>query len=108
FIGFVGLQRVPFEAHFTPAVEVGWRLDPAHWGHGYATEAALACLDLGFGPLGLEEIVSMTTPGNARSWRVMERIGMHRDPADDFDHPRIAEGHPIRRHVVYRLRADER
>ena len=67
FIGFVGLQRVPFEAHFTPAVEVGWRLDPAHWGHGYATEAALACLDLGFGPLGLEEIVSMTTPGNARS-----------------------------------------
>ena len=108
FVGFVGLQRVPFEAHFTPAVEVGWRLDPAHWGHGYATEAALACLDLGFGPLGLEEIVSMTTPGNARSWRVMERIGMHRDPADDFDHPRIAEGHPIRRHVVYRLRADER
>jgi RimJ/RimL family protein N-acetyltransferase len=108
FIGFVGLQRVPFAAHFTPAVEVGWRLDPAHWGHGYATEAALACLDLGFGPLGLEEIVSMTTPGNVRSWRVMERIGMHRDPADDFDHPRIAEGHPIRRHVVYRLRADER
>ena len=108
FIGFVGLQRVPFEAHFTPAVEVGWRLDPAHWGHGYATEAALACLDLGFGPLGLEEIVSMTTPGNVRSWRLMERIGMHRDSADDFDHPRIAECHPIRRHIVYRLRADER
>lgn len=108
FIGFVGLQRVPFEAHFTPAVEVGWRLDPAHWGHGYATEAALASLDLGFGPLELEEIVAMTTPGNLRSQRVMERIGMHRDPADDFDHPRLPEGHPLRRCILYRLRAGER
>jgi RimJ/RimL family protein N-acetyltransferase len=108
FIGFVGLQRVPFDAHFTPAVEVGWRLDPAHWGHGYATEGALACLDLGFGPAALEEIVSMTTPDNVRSQRVMERIGMHRDPADDFDHPRLPEGHPLRRCVLYRLRPAER
>ena len=107
FIGFVGLQRVPFDAHFTPAVEVGWRLDAAHWGHGYATEAALACLDLGFGTVGLPEIVSMTTPGNLRSQRVMERIGMHRDPADDFDHPRLPQRHPLRRCILYRLRADE-
>jgi len=103
FIGFVGLQRVAFEAPFTPAVEVGWRLDAAHWGRGYATEAALACLDVGFGPTGLDEIVSMTTPGNLRSQRVMERIGMRRDSDGDFDHPRIAEGHPLRRHVLYRL-----
>jgi RimJ/RimL family protein N-acetyltransferase len=107
FIGFVGLQRIPFEAHFTPAVEVGWRLDTPRWGQGYATEAALACLDHGFGPLGLREIVSMTTPGNLRSQRVMERIGMRRDPADDFDHPRLDDGHPLRRTILYRLARDD-
>ena len=107
FIGYTGLWRPAFEAHFTPAVEVGWRLAREAWGHGYATEAARASLRFGFVSLGLEEIVSFTAPDNARSRRVMERLGMHRDPADDFDHPRFPPGHPLRRHVLYRLRADE-
>ena len=107
FIGFIGLWHIPFEAHFTPAVEVGWRLARAHWGKGYATEGARAALDAGFTRLGLDEIVSMTVPANARSRRVMERIGMTRDPADDFDHPRLAADDPLRRHLLYRLsRAD--
>lgn len=107
FIGFTGVYRPSFEAHFTPAVEVGWRLAQDAWGHGFATEAADAALRFGFGTLGLEEIVSFTAPANVRSRRVMERIGMTRDPADDFDHPRLPSGHPLRRHVLYRLgRAD--
>lgn len=105
FVGFVGLQHVPFEAHFTPAVEVGWRIAHAYWGRGYAPEAALASLDYGFGRLGLAEIISMTVPANVRSSRVMEKIGMKRDPSEDFDHPRLPEGHALRRHVLYRLRA---
>jgi ribosomal-protein-alanine N-acetyltransferase len=108
FIGFVGLMHVPFEAHFTPAVEIGWRLAAAHWGHGYATEGARAALRHAFGPLGLREVISMTVQANERSWRVMERLGMTRTPADDFDHPRLPEGHPLRRHVLYRLRATDR
>jgi ribosomal-protein-alanine N-acetyltransferase len=103
FVGFVGLNLTTFEAPFTPAVEVGWRLARAHWGRGYATEGARAALAFGFGTAGLDEIVSFTTPANERSWRVMERIGMTRDPADDFDHPNIPEGHRLRRHVLYRL-----
>jgi RimJ/RimL family protein N-acetyltransferase len=103
FIGFVGLNPPRFEAHFTPAVEVGWRLARPHWGRGYATEAARAALDVGFGDLAKEEIVSFTTPGNLRSRAVMERLGMSRDPADDFDHPDVRTGHPLRRHVLYRL-----
>jgi len=103
FIGFVGLAEPGFEAHFTPAVEVGWRLAREHWGHGYATEAAQAAIDFGFDELELPEIVSMTTPQNVRSRRVMERLGMTRDPCDDFDHPRIPDG-PLRRHVLYRLK----
>jgi RimJ/RimL family protein N-acetyltransferase len=106
FIGFIGLSYIPFEAHFTPAAEVGWRLASAHWGQGYATEGARAALEAAFTQLGLDEIVSMTVPANARSRRVMERIGMTRDPADDFDHPRLAAGHPLRRHVLYRIRKD--
>jgi RimJ/RimL family protein N-acetyltransferase len=102
FIGFVGLSVPTFEAHFTPCVEIGWRLACPHWGRGYATEAARACLDFGFGPLGLGEIVSFTVPANRRSRGVMERIGMTRSPADDFDHPALPEGHPLRRHVLYR------
>jgi RimJ/RimL family protein N-acetyltransferase len=108
FIGFVGLSRPSFEAHFTPAVEVGWRLARDAWGHGYATEAARVALDFGFERVGLEEIVSFTVPANTRSRRVMERLGMVRDPADDFDHPRLPDGHPLRRHVLYRLRAPTR
>ena len=103
FVGYVGLLEPSFEAHFTPCVEVGWRLAAAHWGHGYATEAARAATTHGFDVLGLDEIVSFTTVGNTRSRRVMERLGMHRDPADDFDHPKMAEGHPLRPHVLYRL-----
>lgn len=104
FIGFVGLNEVDFEAHFTPAVEVGWRLARQHWGNGYATEAARAAVDFAFQELALQEIVSMTTVANERSRRVMGRLGMVRDPADDFDHPRVPAG-PLRRHVLYRLSA---
>lgn len=107
FVGFVGLQHVAFEAPFTPAVEIGWRLAPSHWGKGYATEAAKAALRYGFEVLNLDQIVSFTVPANMPSRAVMVRIGMRRDPADDFDHPRLAEGHPLRRHVLYRLSRDD-
>jgi RimJ/RimL family protein N-acetyltransferase len=103
FIGFIGLSHIPFAAHFTPAVEVGWRLASAYWGQGYATEGARASLEVAFTRLSLSEIVSITVPANTRSRRVMVRIGMTRDAADDFDHPRLAEGDPLRRHVLYRI-----
>jgi RimJ/RimL family protein N-acetyltransferase len=107
FIGFAGLWRPRFEAPFMPAVEVGWRLARDAWGFGYATEGGRASVRYGFEEVGLDEIVSFTAVHNARSRRVMERLGMTRDPADDFDHPRIEPGHPLRRHVLYRLsRAD--
>jgi RimJ/RimL family protein N-acetyltransferase len=105
FIGFVGLNVPSFEAHFTPAVEIGWRLLRRAWGNGYATEAARAAAAYGFDEVGVHEIVSFTTVANAPSRRVMERLGMTHDPADDFDHPRLAEGDPLRRHVLYRLPA---
>lgn len=104
FLGFVGLARPTFEAHFTPAIEIGWRLASDAWGRGYATEAARAALRWGFAVLGADEIVSFTSTGNSRSRAVMERLGMTHDPADDFDHPLIAPGDPLRRHVLYRLR----
>jgi RimJ/RimL family protein N-acetyltransferase len=107
FLGFVGLAAQTFEAAFTPCVEVGWRLSPAAWGHGFATEAARAALRFGFEDLALDEIVSLTTAANARSRAVMERLGMTRDPADDFDHPNFAEGDPLRPHVLYRLRRED-
>ena len=103
FIGFVGLVVPAFEAHFTPCVEIGWRLAAEHWGHGYATEAALAAAGHGFDAVGLEQLVSFTTPPNLRSRAVMQRIGMTHDEADDFDHPRLPPGHRLRRHVLYRL-----
>jgi RimJ/RimL family protein N-acetyltransferase len=103
FIGFVGLNRVSFEEHFTPAVEVGWRLDRPFWGNGYATEAAAAAVTFGFEQLDLEEIVSFTSTVNEPSIRVMRRLGMRHDAAGDFDHPRVPEGSPVRRHVLYRL-----
>ncbi len=105
FIGFTGLGRPSFDAHFTPAVEVGWRLARHSWGRGYATEAARAALRHGFGRAGLAEIVSFTAVPNVRSAAVMRRLGMTHDPADDFDHPGIAVGHPLRRHVLYRITA---
>ncbi len=103
FLGFTGLTVQSFPAHFTPAVEVGWRLAASAWGNGYATEAAVAAVEFGFTALGLEEIVSFTSRGHARSRRVMERLGMHHDPADDFEHPGLPEGHRLRPHVLYRL-----
>jgi ribosomal-protein-alanine N-acetyltransferase len=103
FIGFIGLSVPAFDAHFTPCVEIGWRLAVDAWGRGYATEGARLALAHGFGALGLEEIVSFTTIANTRSRAVMARIGMSHDPADDFDHPRLAR-HPLQRHVLYRLR----
>jgi RimJ/RimL family protein N-acetyltransferase len=102
-IGFTGLSRPAFEAHFTPCVEIGWRLAFDAWGRGYASEAARLALAHGFSALGLDEIVSFTALANVRSRRVMERIGMTHDPADDFDHPRL-DGSPLQRHVLYRLR----
>jgi RimJ/RimL family protein N-acetyltransferase len=104
FIGFTGLSRVPSEAHFAPAVEVGWRLARSAWGHGYATEAARAALAYGFEVAGLDEIVSFTTTTNLRSQAVMRRLGMTRDPAEDFDHPRV-DDERLRRHVLFRLKA---
>lgn len=104
FIGFVGLSVPTFQAHFMPAVEIGWRLAARYWNRGLATEGARAVLRHAFGPLGLNELVSMTVPGNLASRRVMEKLGMTRDPADDFDHPRLPDGHPLKRHVLYRIR----
>jgi RimJ/RimL family protein N-acetyltransferase len=103
FIGFVGLSVPSFEAHFTPCVEIGWRLAKEHWGCGYASEAAAASLRFAFENLKLQQIVAFTVPLNKRSMRVMERIGMSRDPADDFEHPKLPPGHPFRPHVLYRV-----
>jgi len=103
FIGYVGLAPPSFDAHFTPAVEVGWRLDRRYWGNGYATEAARESLRYAFEQAGLNEVVSFTVPQNQRSRLVMERIGMSHDEADDFDHPRFLEDGRMRRHVLYRI-----
>jgi RimJ/RimL family protein N-acetyltransferase len=102
FVGLIGLAIPRHALPFSPCVEVLWRLARAHWGRGYATEGAQAALQVGFGPLGLREIVSYTVPGNLRSRAVMERIGM-RDAGEDFDHPALPEGHPLRRHCLYRV-----
>jgi ribosomal-protein-alanine N-acetyltransferase len=107
FIGFIGLAVPSFDAPFTPCVELGYRLAFEHWGHGYATEGSRAALEFGFRNLTLSGIVALTAAGNARSRRVMERLGMRRNPEDDFDHPNIAAGHPLQRHVLYRLTAHE-
>jgi RimJ/RimL family protein N-acetyltransferase len=105
-IGFTGIAFPRFEAHFTPCVEIGWRLARSAWGHGYATEAARLALDYGFEVLGLPEIVAFTAVANLRSRQVMERLGMRHRPEDDFDHPNLP-GHPLQRHVLYRLSRDE-
>jgi RimJ/RimL family protein N-acetyltransferase len=106
-IGFTGLSVPTFEAPFMPCVEIGWRLARRAWGHGYATEAARAALQFGFQELGLKSIVSYTVPENVRSWRVMERLGMTHDPANDFEHPLLPVGHPLRRHLLYRLESPQ-
>lgn len=106
-IGFVGLLTADFPAHFTPATEIGWRLGCKHWGQGFATEAASAILEYAFVQLKLSEIVSFTAEINLRSRRVMEKIGLHHDPKDDFDHPKLAKTSPLLRHVLYRLQKGE-
>lgn len=103
FIGFIGLIHVPYKAFFTPAVEIGWRLDVDYWGKGYATEGAKACLTYGFKDLNLNEIVALTTVNNIRSRKVMEKIGMHHNPNEVFDHPKLPKGHPLIKHVLYRI-----
>ncbi|MER8836856.1 GNAT family N-acetyltransferase [Mesorhizobium sp. M0909] len=103
FVGFCGIVDVAYQAHFTPAVEVSWRLHPDHWGHGYATEAAATVLDFGFRNLKLNEIIANAAVDNVASQRVMERVGMSHDPNDDFDHPLKAADDPLRRQVLYRL-----
>jgi len=103
FLGFTGLARLAY----LPQPEIGWRFARFAWGHGFATEAARAALAWGFGVRRLDEVVSVTTVENARSRAVMERIGLRRDPADDFLHPNLPEGHPLRPHVLYRIRREE-
>lgn len=107
FIGFVGLLTPQFEAHFTPNTEIGWRLSAKHWGKGYAPEAAKAVLDFAFNQLNLPEVVSFTSKLNLRSIRVMEKIGLHHDANDDFDHPNLDANDPLAHHVLYRLKYSE-
>lgn len=102
FIGFVGLSIPPFEAHFTPAVEIGWRIAAKHHKKGFATEAAKKTLEFAFNELKLEEVVSFTVPNNKASRRVMEKIGMTHNLQDDFHHPKLAKDHPFSWHVLYR------
>lgn len=110
FIGFIGLNNLDqtsFPTHFSPTVEIGWRLAFEYWGKGYASEGAKAALQYGFEELNLSEIVAFTTIQNQRSKAVMERIGMHHDPKDDFNHPKLPENHPLSKHVLYRLKKKE-
>jgi len=103
FIGFIGLSIPAFKARFSPCIEIGWRLAAEYWGQGLATEGARAVTRHAFGELSLEEIVSFTVPSNIRSRRVMEKLGMTHNPEEDFNHPQLPPGHPLRRHVLYRL-----
>jgi RimJ/RimL family protein N-acetyltransferase len=105
FVGVVGLGRLRYEAPFTPAVEIGWRLARPWWGRGLATEGAAAALADGFSRFGLSEIVAVAVPANRASLRVMERIGMVRDPQGEFDHPNVTQGHALQRHVLFRAAA---
>ncbi|CAN5238923.1 GNAT family N-acetyltransferase [soil metagenome] len=107
FIGFVGLWKPTFDAHFTPCVEIGWRLANRYWGQGYAPEAARAVLEDGFERICLEEIVAMTALLNKNSMRVMEKIGMTLDPQDNFMHPSVEDGHRLKEHVLYRIKKSD-
>ena len=108
FIGFIGLTVPAFEAAFTPCVEIGWRLAAPYWSRGLATEGAREIVGYAFDELKLPELVSITAVGNARSRRVMEKLGMTREPSDDFDHPNLPAGHALQRHVLYRLSREKR
>jgi RimJ/RimL family protein N-acetyltransferase len=103
FAGVAGLAPVRFETHFTPAVEIGWRLARPAWGQGFATEAARAAVTFAFGELGLDEVVAIAVPANERSLAIMRRLGMTHDPADDFAHPLVPRDHPLCGCVLYRL-----
>jgi len=107
FVGYVGLAVPRFRGIFTPCVEIGWRLSAEYWGQGLATEGARGIARYAFGILGLKDLVSFTVPGNWRSRRVMEKLGMTHNPADDFDHPNLPQGHSLCRHVLYRIRRTE-
>ncbi|MGD9591316.1 MAG: GNAT family N-acetyltransferase [Candidatus Berkiella sp.] len=107
FIGYVGLNIPSFEAHFTPTVEIGWRLHADFWGKGYATEGAKIVLEKAFREFNLPEITSFTVPANVRSQRVMQKIGLHHTPQDNFIHPRLGPDHPLGLHVLYRLKKEE-
>ena len=104
FIGFIGLHVASFQAHFTPCVEIGWRIAAPYWGKGLATEGSREVVRYAFEWLRLESLVSFTVPENVASRRLMEKLGMTRDPAEDFDHPKLPPGHRLRRHVLYRLK----
>lgn len=108
FAGFVGLMIPRFDAHFTPCIEIGWRLIAKVWGNGYAPEGAHAALDFAFDQLNADEVISMTAVSNLKSRRVMEKIGMSHSPDDDFDHPLVPEDHRLCRHVLYRLKLEDR
>lgn len=105
FIGFIGLHQATFTSGFTPCLEIGWRLRYAAWGQGYATEGARACLENAFGQLRLSEVYSFTAKSNWRSEHVMQKIGMHK--LGNFEHPLLPSGHPLRDHVLYRMRSTE-
>ena len=107
FLGYIGLHTPTFEAPFTPAVEIAWRLAADHWGRGLATEGARAVLHHAFHTLQLPSLVSFTVPQNQRSRRVMEKLGMVHDPQADFDHPNLPQGHALRRHVLYRINRED-
>lgn len=107
FIGYVGLEVVDFDAPFVPAVAIGWRLAAEHWAEGFALEAAEAALSYAFDTLGLDQVVAFTVPANENSLGLMERLGMHRDPTDDFEHPDLPPGHRLRHHVLYRLTRED-
>jgi len=102
FIGFIGLHYQDFPADFTPCIEIGWRLAKEYWGKGFATEGATRALDYGTNTLHLKEIVSFTSKNNEKSIRLMQRLGLKSDPKDNFEHPKLPEGHPLRTHVVFK------
>lgn len=106
-IGFVGIKNVTFDTHFTPAIEIGWRISSLHWNKGYATEAAISVVNLAFNTLGIKELVSFAVEANMASRRIMEKIGMTHNVKDDFNHPELDTESPLSRHVLYRLSKEE-
>lgn len=102
-LGYAGLLHGPEDTPIAGALEIGWGLGSAHWGRGYAREAAEAVLAWAWANTGADQVTAITTPANTRSWGLMERLGMRRDPAGDFLHPKLADGDPLRPHITYRI-----